>query len=584
MLSAKFDPSSFFQITEHAALHVAAEEIFSLLVRSLDLPPTWSALVKRISGEQSITLPGGRIDGTNAADVLFVRTTPIDVSQSVEGLLSADRFACRADIRLLVTLHPDRSELTSFARTILGSRRVAKAETLTAYLQPGIQAALAQFAAARDASQLIDGALNDESAANLRNALAGPCFTAGLTIDAAPRVSFTSPALAQARQVESENSRRRAEHAAAGELLAARRQTQSQHVAHVSSMLDKLRDMTAATPDVPFADLIRTFSEQQRGDVYQALFAGDASAARTQWIVTATADEILFFDAVSPDRPARRLRVAGPPGPARSVQTSLADGAPALLIGAARGLYRFPVDRSEPDLILTVPDAPAVRGGFNAAVQVGSRIFASHSELGICAWDVSASAAPRRLFAALTAGAKAVREIKAQHQDVYCCLDNRVIQWNAGDTSENPHRIYTGSANTLTSICPAYSGLYAGTSEGEVLHWPVGAYARPVCLHRGSARPVESLWLLSAQGVDRLFYTDTTLHVHCRVLGDNFLCRYEAGGQTIRRVEVAGDRLVGVSDTRDRLFVWPTGDPSGPAQVIPIHRLAGQSVQDVCLI
>ena len=584
MLSAKFDPSSFFRTTEHVALHVAAEEIFSMLSRTLELPPTWAALVKRKTGEHAVTLPGGRVDGGNAADVLFVRTTPIDVSQAVDGLRSADRFACSADVRVLVTLHADRSELVSFARSILGSRRVAKAETISAYLQPGIQAVLAQFAAQHDAASLIDGTLSAEVATSLRTALAGPCFTAGLTIDDAPRVSFTSAALAQSRQAESETARRRAEQAAAGELLEARRQSQTQHVAHVSSLLDKLRSMTVATPDVPFADLIRTFSEQQRGDVYQALFAHDASAARTQWIVIAAADEILFFDPHSSDRPARRLRVDGPPGPARSVQTSLAEGKPTLLIGAARGVYRFPIDCTEPDLVLTVPDAPAVRGGFNAVAQVGGRIFASHSELGICAWEAVACSSPRRLLAALTADAKAVREIKTQQDSVFCCIDNRAIQWSAHEESENPRHVYTGSDNTLTSICLAQTGLYAGTSEGEVLHWPPGEFGRPVCLHRGSGRPVESLWLLSSQGVERLFYTDTSLHVYSRVLGDNFLCRYEAGGQTIRRVEVAGDLIVGVNDTRDRLFCWTNDDPAKPAQVIPIHRLAGQSVQDVCLI
>lgn len=584
MLSAKFDPSSFFRTTEHAALHVAAEEVFSLLVRTLDLPPTWTALVKRKTGEHAVTPPGGRIDGANAADVLFVRTTPIDVSQAVEGVLSDDRFACHANVRLLVTLHAERSEIVSFARSILGSRRVAKAETISAYLQSSIHAALAQFAAARPAATLIDGALSAEAASHLRTALAGPCFTAGLTIDADPRVSFSSPALAQARQVESEASRRRAEHAAANEMLEARRQSQTQHVAHVTTLLDKLRSMNAATPDVPFPDLIRTFSEQQRGDIYQALFTAQDDKARTRWLVAATAEEVLFFDPKDGDQPARRIRLAGPPGPVRSVQSAAVDGETVLFVGAARGVYRIPDGAAAPDLMLTVPDAPAVRGGFNAVAIVHDQVFASHSELGICAWYARTAASPRRWFPAITAAAKAVREIRAHHGDLYCGVDDRVLAWNAEAPTEHPPRVYAGSAATLTALTPATSGLYAGTSAGEVLHWSHGESANPRCLHRGPGRPVESLHLLAAQGVERLIFTDTSPHVYARVLGDNFLCRFEAGGQTIRRVEAADDLLLGLSDTRDRLFLWTTGKPDQLPQIIPVHRLVGQSVQDICLI
>lgn len=576
MLSAKFDPSSFFRTTEHVALHVAAEEVFSLLSRTLDLPPAWAALVKRKTGELMVVSPGGRIDGTNAEDVLFVRSTPIDVSQAVDGLLSSDRLECRADLRLLVTLYPERSELVSFGRSILGSRRVAKAETIAAYVQPGVRAALAQFAAEHSAEQLVDGAFHEEAAVRLQTALAGPCFTAGLSMESKARVQFVSEPLAQARQAEADASRRRAEQEA-------RHQSQSQHLEHVTTVLDRLRALSTATPDVPLADLIRTFSEQQRGDVYQALFANDVSSVRTQWIVVATADEVLFFDPAHTQHPARRLRVDGPAGPARSVQTSVMDTRPVLLIGAASGVYRWPIDRAEPDLVFLVPDAPPVRGGFNAVAQVGEHVFASHSELGLRRWDVSTAAA-RRLFVSFLAGAKVIRELKPLHSELYCCVDNRVLHWRADQDSENPVEVFAGSAYTLTALCPSSSGVYAGNSEGEVLHWPGGNHARPVVLHRGAGRPVESLWSLSSQGVDRLFFTDTSLQVHSRVLGDNFLCRYEAGGQTIRRVEVASDLLVGVNDTRDRLFCWSTGEPNRPSSLIPIHRLVGQSVQDVCLV
>jgi hypothetical protein len=84
--------------------------------------------------------------------------------------------------------------------------------------------------------------------------------------------------------------------------------------------------------------------------------------------------------------------------------------------------------------------------------------------------------------------------------------------------------------------------------------------------------------------VQRLVFTDTSPQVHARLLGDNFTCRYEAGGQTLRRVEVAPDMLIATNDLRDRLIVWTPGNPAKPIATIGIARLTGRSVQDVCLV
>jgi hypothetical protein len=97
-------------------------------------------------------------------------------------------------------------------------------------------------------------------------------------------------------------------------------------------------------------------------------------------------------------------------------------------------------------------------------------------------------------------------------------------------------------------------------------------------------RAAESLWMLATHGVKRLVFTDTSLSVHASVLGDNFRCEYEAGGQTIRRVEVAPDLLVATTDLRDRLICWDPAKPDEPQCVVPVSRLCGHSIQDICLV
>ena len=585
MAGSKFDPQLFFQRTDNVALYVPASEVFGLLKRSLDLPAAWAALVGRTTGDHTVVRAGAVVESADAEDVLFVRITPVEVDLEEEGIITRDRYQCKVEVRLRVNVILERSDLLSFLKTVLGSHRVVQASGLARYVQPTIRAALAKCAAEHDADELVGAGTTDTVSAALEQALEAPCFAAGLALDERPVTSFKSHTLRQVQEAQQDAARRSAEHAAAWQVQEALERAQSGHLDHVASLLARLKVMADGSPDVELPELVRTFSERERGELYEALFAPEPTATSTRWMVVAAGDELMFFDPKNLAEPARRLRVEGAAGPVRSIQAVKgADGDPVLLLGAATGVYSWPLDRTEPDVTLLIENAPAVRGGFNAATTAGDRVLASHSEIGLCEWAVDAPTAPERRFESMTRQAKAVRAVRFFDGDLYCAIDDRVIRWPADDTSDRPPRIYTGSIATITALCPTSNGLFAGNGEGDVLHWPADRNTKPDRLHTGMHRAAESVWLLVSHGVKRLVYTDTSLHVYARVVGDNFECRYEAGGQTLRRVEVAPDLIAATNDLRDRLICWTPGQPSAPTAVVAVARLCGHSVQDVCLV
>jgi hypothetical protein len=585
MLSGKFDPHLFFQDSKNVALGCAAAELFGLLKRSLDLPAAWAAMVQRTTGDQTVVRPGGLVERIDADDVLLVRTTPVEVTFEDLEVTTRDRYRCRVELSVRVAVIPERSELLSFQREILGSHRVVQAPRIAKYLQSALLGALAKIASEHDASALVENRLPEAVSSALTDALRGPCFSSGLVLEDAPAIRFDSATLRKVREAEQQAARRRAEHEAAREVRAALRRAQDEHADHLASLLTRLKDLADDSPDVELPELVRTFSTQQRGELYQALFQAEPATAHTQWVVAAAGDEVLFFDPKRLEEPARRLRVEGQAGSIRSIQTVAVGGDDmVLLLGGATGVYRLPIDRAEPDLTLLVADAPPVRGGFNAAALVGDRVFASHSELGLREWCVGEPAAGRARFESMTQNTKAVRGVEFFDGALYCAIDDRVIRWPADDDAGDPSHIYTGSMSAITALCPTADGLYAGNSEGDVLHWVEGRPTKPERLHTGLSRPTESIWLLLSHGVRRLVFTDTSLHLHARVLGDTFECRYEAGGQTLRRVEVAPDLLVATNDLRDRLICWAPGEPSTPKATIGVSRLCGHSIQDVCLV
>jgi hypothetical protein len=255
-----------------------------------------------------------------------------------------------------------------------------------------------------------------------------------------------------------------------------------------------------------------------------------------------------------------------------------------LLVGAATGVYYWPIDRSTPEVTFLVSGASRVRGGFNAAVLVGDRLFATHSELGIHEWDLGEPTSGKPRFASMIAGARAVRDVEFFDGDLYCSIDDRIIRWPADDATDRPRHIYIGSASLITALCPTADGLFAGNSDGDILQWAGGRDTEPEMLYRGQKRAAESVWLLASHGVRRLIFTDTSHRVHAKVLGDSFECNYEAGGQTLRRVEVAPDLIVATTELRDRLICWKPGNPEKPFATIALASLTGRSVQDVCLV
>lgn len=592
-MGGKFDPQVFFQRAENIGLYVPASDVLGFARRALDLPGAWAALVTGQAGEDTVIPAGAAIEGGDLEDILFVRITAFEIDYEFNQLHTHDDFDCRVNVQLRFRLIPDRGELVSFRNTIQASLRVIQTDHITAYFESTVRSAVSTFATKHRADVLIESKTQEQLSKALADELDGPCFSSGLVMDAPPVVRVESSSLKQVQQVKTQAARRHAEHQAAQPLRAALIQAQHEHLDHLSSLLVRLNELADASPDVELPELVRTFNQQQRGEIYEAIFAADnlenqPLKKHTQWVVVSAGDEILYFDPVKLETPVRQIPIALEAGPVRSVQYETDDqGRQTLLLGAAKGVYRMGVDASTPDATFLVDHPPEVRGGFNAAVQVGDRIVASHSEIGIYLWNANEPSTGKLLFESVTRGASAIRFVQQDGDDLYCGVDDKILRWsvNSDDDHEKPSRVYGGSNSTITSLMVCCEGLFAGNSSGEVLHWPIGDDANePVILHRGQQRAVESISLYESQGIRRLIFSDTSLYVHALVLGDTFTCRYEAGGQTLRRVEVAPDMLVATTELRDRLIVWKPGRPSQPEATISVSRICNRSVQDVCLV
>ncbi len=583
MSPSKFDLGQFFSEVDAVAVVAPASDLFSLLSRTLKLPPNVTALVTRKAGDRALIAPGGELAGDDITEVMFIRTTPLELSFQRTGLTTQDNYLCQADVTFPICVVQERSEAESFRSDVLGSRRVVRLPAIVQYLDLEVGVVLSQFADEHDADGLVDGKYREAVAQVIREAVATPCFQGGLAVTGDVSVVFDSEGLRAVRAKEALTARRMDEHAAQQQLDAALSEARARHLGELETTLKRLQGLAAESPDAALPDLLRTFSEVERAKLYEALFESQALPPATRWLVVASGQELLFFAPESLGAPARRVPLEGAIGPLRSVQTATdPDGEHLLLAGAARGVYELGADSSAAATAYPTAAPDNVRGGVNSVALCGEALYATHSELGLLRWSRGQPESCTACCAGLTGAAKAVRNVHVAGGRVVFSVDDHIVSFAPDD--ENDRRIYTGSTSVITAVLVNEDDVFAGNADGQILHWPEGETSAPRVLHGGSRRPAETIALLTTGGVARLVYTDTTLAVFARVLGDTFTCRYQAGGQTLRRVEVAPDLIVATNDARDRLLIWRPNRTGQPIASIHVARLTKHSVQDVTLV
>lgn len=584
MSTNSFDVKAFFTNEDALAALVDPEDLFGFWNRSYRVPVGQCAVVIRKTGDRVLCSAGSDLTSDEVAEVIWVRTGTFSLKYTNVAVHSIDHYQCHADVELRVHLIPEAAELVGFRNRVIGSANTANHSTVADYFRPQIALGLAGAADGRGVGVLIDAENAETIGGELFESLKPAAFGAGVHIDAQIHIQIDAPMYRQSLRTRAELKRRREQISAKDRVEQARAQAERSNSERVATLLEQLRERAEASPSDSLATLVQQFDETERCHLYEALFATCDNALATDRIIVGSGDELLSFEPGSSDTPKDRITVAGDIGPIRSVQTYLdANGAQRLCIGASVGVYELAADLGGEMISYRADEVGEVRGGVNSVAIAGDQLYATHSELGLLVWDRRADEPARRLCREVTDPAKAVRCARFHPTGVYFSADHVVYRMLAGDEGANLEP-FVGSRSIITAVCVTDRNVYAGNAEGEVVAWSLDRPGDPTVIHTGRRRSCESVFMVDFDGIERLFYTDTSSAVFARIIDDSFISRFEAGGQTLRRVEVAADLIVATNEARDRLFVWKTSTPDTPSAVLPIARLTTHSVQDVCLL
>lgn len=589
MAKPRFDIDSLARRPDVLACIVPADQLFAWLARSVEIPAGWVALAAR-EGQDPLVVKGGHCyTDDDTQDVLFARVSALPCTAEEAHLRSSDGFECTGTLSLRVSILPDKAELAAFRKTVLGSSSGATVSDLQRYLHVAMGKVLGELASCHSAGELLQS-LEDTAVQPLVNEILGPvCLAAGLEIDGPASVRFDSPAYRDHCRHHDETERRHDRQQARVRIQEALDHARERHLSNLVRMLEQMRDAGDRHGDLSIQDLLRSFSEAERGEMYAALWQLCPGAGSSRFVAAVSGNELLLFAPDDIARPARRIGLPDVLGPLRSVTADRRSvEAGVVIVGAATGVLVVDIDSGDVRQVLhaDVQDGQSVRGGVNAAAMSDDRIFATHSELGLMAWPRDAASGTRAasLCTGITADASAVRCAQVADGTVWFTAgpDAWSLDLRSGAQSE-PVR-YGPGGDTLSALKVAESTVYAGNVDGQVMAWEMGQ-PQAVRIIRGRAEgPVESIHLVSTGGVDRLVIAGRGSALLAMVMGDNYVCRYEAAGQLVRRAAAADDLFVAMNDSRDRLIAWKPDQPDRPIAGVIIPHLTGTALQDVCIV
>ncbi|GJQ26407.1 MAG: hypothetical protein HBSAPP02_14390 [Phycisphaerae bacterium] len=585
----RFDLDRFTRDPQAVAAVTFASDVFPLLSRRVTVPASCLALAWADGDQPELLRAGAEIESGRWRRILIARTDPLPLTFEFRGLPSSDGFDFIAKVHLRVQLVPHRDELASFHRAVVGSGERVTLDQLQRHCEEVVRREAADFAGTRTAAELASVATWEAFDAALAERFKPFGFSSGLGLCADVRVEFASSAFEAARHDErfAEQRRQRLEEEASLRKMAAA--SREAHLASLASMLDKVRAMAGESGEARVAELIRTFDAGQRAQLYAGLLAQPASR-RTALILLVAGDELLAVDPASPHQLAWRRRLEGDIGPLRSVRVMESVGARTVLVGARRGVYllngEFSLTRQ---FAFDQPASP--RGGVNAAVLLGERLYATHSEAGLRRWAVHAAPGESGGAAAaddgtacleqLTVGAKSVRDVQCDGAGaIWFSIDSRVAGWRP-DSAEAP--VLLTAPAEVTALCVAEGWVFAGLKDGRLLRWPTRAPHDLAELRGPTGHAVESLHWLPGGGIARLLAADRRPVLDLLVIGDAYRGEYRAA-VPLRWAWAADDWIAAVNDNRDRLLLWRPSEPQSPAAIVPVGQLCGNTIQDAAML
>lgn len=620
------DFGRFAAADDEFAVRFRREDLPGLLRKRLDVPQGAAALVRADGGAVSVVGPGAGTD--DVREGFLVKEACRLELQALDAGRSNDDLAFRASFGLTLRPRATSIDLQQLERTLLRDRPRLSKDDLRAYLEPYAREAARFFVSQRAGEELATRDLRAALEAHLQEELKKPLFELGCALTDVVHPSFASDEFEARRRAAAEASARAEALAREGELLELKKGLDRQALlagielrdeadrARKERRLRQYEDLRARMgeddvkalvmmldDDQQRARLIRELIEKdltpdQRANVQlsemesrvderlrelqqkMAQLGGGGLTATgqdpiTRRILCVIGKRVLSFDPKTNLHPEVPKEVydteGGALGYLRSVRTDRIDRTDYVLAGAQRGVYRLTADAR---VEYPFPKEPEGKGGANAVAYFDGRIYATHSEMGLCEWPVEGGPG-RAICEETTRGQSATRGALVVDGRLYFSAGADVFSVDLATGSDRPTR-YKGSDDSVTAFVVQGDELVAGNRAGKIYRWHLDDPTSPQAFNVLKKNPIYMLRHARIAGHGFYIIGSKDFTVTAAEPRRDVYREYQAR-EEVRWVDGAADFVVGVSRSGYKVFAWDAHHQTEPRLTIRV----ADKVQDL---
>lgn len=583
-----FDVRATLANPEIIAFRCAGDDWPRSLLDDFPVPAGWMGVVERVGGPRRFLPANERPNLARHDAVILMRDRVSNVPLSAAG-----RASCGYDVQMsctpLLRWQPQADDLAALAHTLLAppDQTLTPArltDVVTKAAAPGLLAALRK----RSAEEWLSPDAGSHLLPELRAALAAFCFNTGAHVVGLENVAFRSDSWRRAVQHQRDLELRQQRQQARAAVEQAAFTAAQRRLDDVAVLMKKLQSIASPDAQVRWHDLAQALSPIERASLLENLWRVTPDRAVLRSVVLVGGSEIAWIDPATPDRLQHRRSLPDQLGGLRSVSFDPAESC--LLVGAALGVWKVPLDASAQPIPYPVIDPGFPRTGFNAVIQFNGDLYASHSTLGCWRWTTGGGASsgapsggpavPTPILRPVNGLPGTLRSITHDGAAVYFCADDAIYTWSPD--SPEP-RLLQCVGDTLHVVRVIDGHVYVGTADGRVLRFPLHHPDALTTLFRCRG-PVDNLELRRWTDLLEIIIPAGPLGV-CGVYGDDgVVTRLMEPEFHVRRVAACDDALIAMSEGRDRLMLLSAQQPGRHGIEIRVGRLFGASLQDFCLI
>jgi hypothetical protein len=444
----------------------------------------------------------------------------------------------------------------------LSTRPVATVADVASHFARALRSAASRQARTLAAEQLLGDAARSDMIALLKSSGEALAFSCGVDLLPPHQLDLECPSLGreQLERLERQTAQRRAA-------------DQVDHLRRSAEIFDQFQKIRAAAPDLSPGQVLGRLGLSDQGDALRSLLLAAAHTASpsTLWAV---AGPYLVQIAGEEFSEPRLIPIPDGLGPLRSVQD---DGSGNLLLGCRGGVMRIDPGSIDDATLYHGPQTDS-QLGFNAAVMIGERIWASHGDAGLVSWRVdqpdqpemtilsqNLPVSPRNLITfgnrlALSAGA----------QIVIVHTDGRLEPPISPEDSQIIAIV--GQPQRLVSI-----------HEDGVVCVLSGEHPTPRPAQR-RAGGISAAGALPWLGDMRLLLASQDGPILCAGVEDELITQYCSPHRALRIVAGAADIVAAVTADRQRLIFWHSWDGRSPWKELHLYTQTRHRIADIAFV